>query len=766
MGQSKATKKFEQRRLRDTLEKRNGRKKIKQKQQLQARKKARRAEEDGRSTTSATEAPKGKQDRADLNKMSVDEFFQGGFEIPELPQRKKGGGKRKREEDSASDGSLEKQSVLVDEDGAWDSSDDDEDDEQDHKAQLDALAERDPDFHRYLQQNEPELLDARLDEIQLSEDDEEVDEEDSNKGQPRRKRQKKAAADVDDSDDGTHDDSNDEMEGGGKNELDAATVRKWHKALTTEHSLRAAKEVVLAFRAAAHNDEDIDSAPAFKYSISDPDVYHRLLTLALRHIPAVVQHHLPLATKTGKAPTDAKKFRTLAPLLRSHITALIHLLSRLSDAGTQRLTLAAALPLLPYILSFKKLVKGLARAGAAVWAAASATDAVRIAAFLVLRRLVVLGDPAIRETVLKITYLALVHGCRHTTMHSLPGINLLKNSAAELWGLAPGVAYTTAFTAIRQLAIHLRTSITQPRGSSGAGGPDVVHNWQYAHSLDFWSRVLSLHARESSSPLRPLIYPHVHVTLGALRLRGPDPALFPFRFHLTRSLLHLGAATGTYIPLAAALCEVLQSPALRKSAQPSILKPLDFTTCVRAPAAYRRTRVYQEGLAEQVQELLAEFLGAWAGSVAFPELALPVVVTLRRWLKEANGGSNRGGSNGKGGNHNAKANGMMTLLLQKVEAQSEFVATRRARVDFAPNDKKGVEGFLREVEADKMPLGAFVKGLRLRRQERAKVLAEVDREHGGGRVNGDRGRDGDGSEEQEWSEEDNDDEAFNEFGEE
>ncbi|KXL42442.1 hypothetical protein M433DRAFT_355695 [Acidomyces richmondensis BFW] len=732
MGQSKATKKFERRHLKDTLERRNGRKKIKQKLQLQAQKKARRLD-DVRPPMDIKEASKGKLDTVDFNQMSVDEFFQGGFEIPEVPRKKEGRSKRKREDvDSASDMSLEEQPVVMDEEEAFGSS---EDDEQDHKAQLDALAERDPEFHRYLLENEPELLDARLDDIRLSEDEKEDVEGDLDGNQPRQKRQKQLATDINDSDGGNDQDSDAEIEGGGKNELDAATVRKWYKALTTEHSLRAAKEVVLAFRAAAHNDEDSDSMPAFKYSISNPEVYHRLLTLALRHIPAVVQHHLPLAAKTGKAPTDAKKFRTLAPLLRSHVTALIHLLSRLSDAGTQRLTLAAALPLLPYILSFKKLIKGLTRASATVWAASSATDAVRIAAFLILRRLVVLGDPAIRETVLKMTYQALVHGCRHTTTHSLPGINLLKNSAAELWGLAPGVAYTTAFTAIRQLAIHLRTSITQPRSSSGAGGPDMVHNWQYAHSLDFWSRVLSLHARESSSPLRPLIYPYVHVTLGALRIRGPDPALFPFRFHLARSLLHLGAATGTYIPLAAALCEVLHSPILRKPAQPSTLKPLDFTTCVRAPAAYRHTRVYQEGLAEQVQELLAEFLGGWAGSVAFPELALPVIVALRRWLKEANGGSNRGGANKKGGNRNTKINSMMTLLVQKVEAQAELITTHRARVDFAPNDKKGVEGFLREMEADKMPLGAFVKGLRLRREERAKLAVEEDRERGRGRMN-------------------------------
>lgn len=383
-----------------------------------------------------------------------------------------------------------------------------------------------------------------------------------------------------------------------------------------------------------------------------------------------------------------------------------------------RLTLDSLLALLPYILSFKKLVRDVARTVVGVWSDSANTEATRVSAFLVLRRLVVIGDPGIKEAVLKATYQGLVKGARSTTIHTIQGVNLMKNTAAELWGLDPNIGYTTGFTFIRQLAIHLRSSITNKSKESYK----TVYNWQYVHSLDFWSRVVSAHCeslREAESgkesPLRPLIYPVVQVTLGALRLI-PTAQYYPLRFQLIRSLLRISLATSTYIPLAPALYEVLNSAEMRKPPKPSTLKALDFTTSIRAAKSYLRTRVYQDGVGEQVAELLSEFFILWAKSIAFPELALPVLAMLKRWVKEA--------SKKDSGNKNGKVNSAIALLVQKLEANSRWVEEKRTKVDFAPNNRAGVEGFLKDVEWEKSPLGAFVVGQRKAWEQKAKLVEE------------------------------------------
>lgn len=698
MAQTKATKKFEKRHLKDTLERRNGFKKIKQKQQLKQKRKQRRAEENGQTTDDAEQdavsvARKAKPADA-LNSMSVDEFFQGGFEIPEQPQAKNK--KRQREQaepdDSGSEDSSEAAPIV-----ALETSDSEsEGDDDDHEAQLAALASNDPEFHKYLQENEPELLDGRLAQVEdVAMDDDE----------PQRKRQK-----VEESDDGEEE----EREAGVKNDLRSSKVSKWTTAIQEQHSIRAAREVVLAFRSAVHSSEDDEKD--FKYTISDPEVYHQLLTLALKFIPEVIQHHVPIQETKGrvKVPTDSAKFKSLAPLIRSHTVSIIELLDSLSDAATLRLTLSSTLPLLPYLLSFKKLVRDLVKAVTTVWSTSSNTESTRVAAFLVLRRLASVGDSGIRENILKSVYQGLVKSSRNTTVHTIAGMNLMKNSAAELWGVETSLGYTTGFTFIRQLAIHLRSSITNNSNESYKS----VYNWQYVHSLDFWSRVLATHCTSEDSPLRPLIYPLVQVTLGALRLI-PTATYFPLRFQLIRSLLRISVATGTYIPLAAPLYEVLNSSEMRKAPKPSTLKPLDFPTSIRAPKTFLRTRVYQDGVGDQVQELLAEFYGLWAKSIAFPELALSVVVMLKRWLKDVNSRTNASG------NKNQKINGALSLLVQKLEANSKFIEEKRAKVDFAPNNRKGVESFLKDYAWEKTPLGAYLAGQRRQREERAKLVEEA-----------------------------------------
>lgn len=740
----KSTKKFVTKHLKDTIDKRKEHAKIKQRQQIKAKRKARNASDNARveDVGEKPDVSELKQKSDAFSKMSVDEFFQSGFELPEKKKegKKKSAqnlGKRKRDDVQASSGGDSDSSSSVEEDGLFSNEEEQGSDEgmdlDTHKDDLDALAEKDPDFYKYLKENDAELLDFKDDHLELS------DTEETPK--KKRKQGRKAGGDQDEeaNDDGS--------------EVTIAMVKKWKVALSEDHSLRAMRQVALAFRAAAHINSQDEKGD--KYSIPSPEVYHEVLLTALENVPNVLAHHLPVKEmKSGnvRVATDSKKYRTLTPLLKSHASSIHHLLENLSDAPTIKLTLSSLIPLLPYILSFKKVLKSVIKSAVEIWSEPSSNEATRITAFLLIRRLAVISDPSLREAVLKTAYQGVVKGSRNTNSHTIAGINLMKNSAAELWGLDPEIGYTTGFKYIRQLAVHLRTSVTQPTKDSYK----EIYNWQYVHSLDFWSRVLAAHCfpattakNPPTSALQPLIYPLVQITLGALRLI-PTPTYFPLRFHLTRSLLRVSLFTNTYIPLAPSLLEVLTSTELSKPPKPSTLKPLDFNTTLRAPNSYIRTRVYQDGLGIQISELLVEFFSSWSKHITFPELVIPPTVVLKRWLKSANGSSSSSsvppGSTKKTlekGNKNSKLNSSIALLVTKLDLNARWVEEKRKNITFAPGNREEVDSFLKDVKVEDTPLGAFAVTMRKQREERAKVLDEGRRERDakGGRIKSERRHD-------------------------
>ncbi|KAL2755766.1 hypothetical protein ACRALDRAFT_1064222 [Sodiomyces alcalophilus JCM 7366] len=786
----KATKKFENRHLSKTLEKRKEQAKIKQRLQIRAKKQSKRAKDAAfYKGEKEDDAPKDttKKD-ANVSAMSVDDFFKGGFDIidkanakgkgkakPKAQAKEKAGklGKRKRDggdasgessdDDSMSDMSLEEQLVVSDgdedDDGAG--SDAEEDDAGMSKKAMQELAEKDPAFFKFLKEHDPEALDfdedADLAEVDsLSSGSDAEDDDDGKKSKNKKKKKKEKASKKkqkkgDDSDDNSDDDE--EEDAAPDNELTREMVARWRASMEEKKSLRAARQVVLAFRCAAHlNEDDLENATSARYTINSPQVFHDILVAALKFIPQVIASHLPVKqSASGKVyvSTDTKKFQTLSIMIKTYTATVIHLLGTLSDDATLKLTISSLEPLLPFLLSFRKLLKVLIKTIVNYWARPASSDTTKVTAFLVLRRLMVIGDAGLRETTLKAVYQGFVQSARVTNHNTLPGVHLMKNSAAELWGLDQNVGYTTAFTFIRQLAIHLRNSIVNNKDAAFR----IVYNWQYTHSLDFWATVLSEHCSAAriaetgkESQLKLLIYPLVQVTLGAARLI-PTATYFPLRFHLIRALLRLSRATGTYIPLAPLLLEVLESAELRRAPKAASLKPLDFRVAYKAPKAYLRTRVYQDGVGEQVAELLAEFFAVWCKNIGFPEMSLPVVILLKRWLKRARRGESRGPpsaretkgkgkgkgkdkkkSKSSGGNRNAKVSGLIVLVVQKIEANAAFIEEKRAKVDFAPKDRAQVDAFLRDFDWEKTPLGAYVVAQRKLRVEKLKTMDEARRD--------------------------------------
>lgn len=640
---TKRTKKFMKNKLDQTLKQRQDAKK----KQKYTQNKGKRVNDEP--TEEKEEEPEVVESQAPA--MSVDDFLSGGF-------REGMEGEDEEEEAEEDDDDLDEV--------------DDIEDAEAHAQDLAQLAEKDPEFYKYLQENDQELLHFGQGEDEEEEEDEEKEEEEDERL------------------------------------LTMDMLQQWQKSLLRHRSPRALRRLLLAFRSVlSSHDDEVQHA----FHVQDSRVFSKLIITTLKYMPMVMEYHVPYKkTADGrfKVQTHTQKWHVLQRPVRSYFMSVIKLLQTLPEADMVYVALNESAKMVPYLHQDRRVARDYVRALLGQWS--SGEDRIRLAAFscLYVTTASALDDDMV-DFCLKSTYHTLIRNTRNTKPHTLEHIALMKNTACELFTLHADASYQQAFGFIRQLAISLRNCLklkTQEQFQT-------VLQWPYLHCLDFWSLVLAktCHVdREQGVPshMRPLIYPLVQVSLGVGRL-VPMSRYFPLRLHVIESMLRLIQATHVYVPLAPLIIEVLESAEFQRRGKGATLKPLDLETTFRAPAAYVRTRIYADQLADEFAYVLLEFLATQARHIAFPELVIPITVQLRRALKTS---------------PCVRLNEAVRPLLDKIRMNATWIEQRRSQVEFAPNDQSQVDAFLQN-EASDAPLQQALRLARKVREQKRRLLEKT-----------------------------------------
>ena len=245
------------------------------------------------------------------------------------------------------------------------------------------------------------------------------------------------------------------------------------------------------------------------------------------------------------------------------------------------------------------------------------------------------------------------------------------------------------------------------------------------HCVDFWSLVLTracgaeakAERGGEASELSPLVYPLVQVATGAIKLISNSRS-YPYHFHLIKSLIHLVRYTRTYIPLAPYLVPIITSTLSTGKPKSSTLRPLNMETNIRAPQQLLRTRVYEEGVIEEATHLLGDYLSTrpMVGSVAFPEVITPIIVTLRRAIKTGKA---------SGGSVKSKEIGMVNSLVERMEESAKVTEKQRLSVRFEPGYTKEVDEWEERFNIDETPLGRYMKVQNKAREKKRKLVEKV-----------------------------------------
>lgn len=549
-----------------------------------------------------------------------------------------------------------------------------------HKYQLSRLKAKDPEFFKFLQENDENLL-----EFNDSETDDELQTDDSENEMSKEAgtlepvQDHSHVQDADEEEDIIQDDDDDDDDKHAPKKLGklvtTTMIKSWTKALH-KNSLAALKQTVQAFSCAVQDTlsevEDQDEKTVPKYRVEGNDVFNSLIQTCLKNVLGVVQKHLGIdpakPTKTRPLlPSSSKKWSQVKGTVKLYLNSILQILRKLSDPPMLCVVLRHTHVLCPYYASFPKITRAFVKRMVRMWC--SGEEHVRVMTFVGLTKLLRIITPDLVDFAVKQLYTNFVKNCKFTSASTLPLIVFMQNSLVEIFSYNPTTTYQHGFVYIRQLAIHLRNALVQKKKDSFQS----VYNWQFIHCLRLWSRVLS--EVPSNDTLEPLIYPLVQVTVGVIRL-NPTSRYYPLRFHCVRSLNLLSQATGKFIPVAPFLLEILDSAEFNKETKLSTAKPANFSYILKVSKTLLHTKPFQDSVVDHVIELLLEHFSTHAHSIGFPELAFPCVVKMKHFVKAS------------------KIPGLskqMKQIIEKLEETSKEVTKQRSVVSFSPKDIEEVE---------------------------------------------------------------------------
>ncbi|XP_041712815.1 nucleolar complex protein 2 homolog [Coregonus clupeaformis] len=602
-----------------------------------------------------------------LENLSVDEFLLSGFDSA---------GEADSEDDTPTQYGQKSKKKKTGKSAAQDKGDDRKKGKaSQHKDSLSRLKSKDPEFYKFLQQNDQTLL--NFDDTDSSEDEEE------RKYHTLPKQLEEASSD----------DEEEQGESAKKSKKAAEVIKvtekmvdEWRAAIKDEPTPRIFREVTQAFKAAVATTKGEGGDPC-RYKVADSSVFNALVLFCIRDVYVALQRMLNLKPdkdqKKPVLPSSSPKWQKNQVDIRMYLSGIVQLLSCLTEATVISAVLRHANQLVPYYLCNPKQCRHLLKQLIKQWSTGEETS--RVLAFLALNKICRHKQDTFLNPILKQMYISYVQNCKFTSPTVLPMINFMQRTLTEMYSLDTQASYQHGFIYIRQLAIHLRNAMTMKKKETYQS----VYNWQFVHCLYLWCRVLStLHP---SDVLQPLIYPLCQVIVGTIKL-VPTSRYYPLRIHCVRALTLLSGSTHTFVPVLPFLLEIIHQVDFNKKPGRMSVKPIKFDVILKLSNTNLQEKAYRDGLLEQMYDLILEYFHSQAFSIGFPELALPTIIQLKAFLKEC-----------KVANYCKQ----IRQLLEKVQENSGHITARRQRAAFGVADATAVAKWEKQTAEEGTPLTRY-----------------------------------------------------------
>ncbi|XP_045474232.1 nucleolar complex protein 2 homolog [Harmonia axyridis] len=567
-----------------------------------------------------------------------------------------------------------------------DSEDEDDsgfDDVNKHKESLQKLKETDPEFYKFLEENDKDLLNFNLSDDENDDDD-----------QPQIHVPELGSDESDYEDENTKEDDRN---------ITFKLLKKWQVDIKTDKSNKTLYELSQALHAALLLvlPEEEAGTPS-KYKVEGSAIFNGVVQLCVLEFGPAIKRFLGLDNKSKEKPHQCKKFKKVKTILKCYFEDLLKLLKGVASANIQTVLLKHMHYMSSMLTSYPNITKDLLKQLIKIWGVSE--EGVRVIAFFCILKISRHTQPLL-DLALKSMFITFVKNSKFVSPSSLPSINFMRRSLVEMFALDTNLAYQHVFLYIRQLAIHLRNAMTVNKKEN----VQAVYNWQFVNSLQLWGNLLSVTC--SKPQMQQLIYPFIQVCLGTLKL-VPTAQYYPLRFHVTQILINLSRDADVFIPVLPFIVDILDNYDFNKKHQKISMKPLKFTFILRLSKSQLLENGFKDTVIDTIYDQLMEYMAIQSSSISFVELSLLTTIQIKKFLKKC-----------KNGNYVKK----MKQALEKIEQNNKFIENERRKMTINLADLKQVEGFENQLKCKGTPLSIYYESwIKIRNQKKRKEATMND----------------------------------------
>ncbi|XWS58835.1 hypothetical protein CRYUN_Cryun08bG0068000 [Craigia yunnanensis] len=475
--------------------------------------------------------------------------------------------------------------------------------------------------------------------------------------------------------------------------LTSSALNSLCQLVREQHSMSALTSLLNGYRAACHYGTkpssllDVDSCCGLQGS----RIFSKILIFMLEEADNIFRGRLGISCSSCKKETilelnNTSKWKAMKPLIKSYLRSTLFLLNQVTDSEILAFTLVRLRASIIFFAAFRPLLRRLIKIAVHFWVTGEGTLASH--SFLVIKDVASVFSSDCFDSCLIKTYKAFVCHCKFVDPVSSKHILFLRNSFIELCSQDVQNSSRKAMVCVEQLSKILQMGLRTKKKEA----VKRICSWQYTNCIDLWVSFISANIQDYD--LQPLLYMIIQIINGVAVL-FPAPRYLPLRLKCIHWLNNLSSASGVFIPAASFALDILEYKTGKDNGKPG--KDFNFSSSVKLPKHWLKSRNFQEKCVSSVIESLAMHFAQWSYHITFPELATIPLIRLRKFHDTTTIESFRR---------------VVKRFIDQVEQNIEFVQRKRDEVAFSPKDHQSVETFLQlEKSSANAPFTQYYKSI-------------------------------------------------------